>query len=302
MTKRFLMVIPTIFLAIFISFSILLLTPGDPVLLLLGPKAPPEAYEKLRTELGLDLPLHVQYFRFLCKALTGDFGRSLYTHEPVLTMIMDRLPKTIELMVAGLIMSMLLAIPFGVISAIKQGSIIDRVLTSFSLLFYATPSFCIGLIFIYFFSMKLRLFPIGGSGDIRYLILPALVLGLSGIALPASLVKSGLIEVLSQDFILSLRARGLSERTIIYKHALRHALISFITLLGLNLGWIVGGSVVIEMVFARPGIGTLLITAIRRRDYPVVQGIIFLLSFFVVIGNLIADILYALVDPRIRYR
>jgi ABC-type dipeptide/oligopeptide/nickel transport system permease component len=277
------------------------LVPGDPVLIMVNPLASKDAIEEVRRELGLDRPLYIQYLTFMKRVLTGDLGKSLYTREKISDMIFQRLPNTLSLGVAAMLFTFVLAIPAGIISAVKRRTVMDHGCVLLSLIGLAVPQFWLGLIFILFFSVKLGWFPVAGYGDFRHLVLPAITLGAYGTAITARLTRSSMLEVIRKDYPRTARAEGLDEKIVLYKHALKNALIPIISLFGLQLGWLVGGAVMVEYVFNRPGLGRLLIESIYLRDFPVVQVTILYLVVSVILSNLIADILYALVDPRIKY-
>jgi ABC-type dipeptide/oligopeptide/nickel transport system permease component len=300
--KRLAALLLTAIGATVLTFLIIHLTPGDPVLLVVRPGAAPETYAEVRHQLGLDQPLATQYFSFLGRILTGDFGRSIYTHEEVLPMLLQRLPNTLELTAAALLISLAVGIPTGVLAAAKRDSWVDQAIRSSTLFMYGMPAFWLGLLLILVFAIRLHWFPIAGTGGLSYIVLPALTLAWEDAALMSRMTRSGMLEVLGQEYIMALRAKGLPERLVVYKHALRNALVSVITILGMRIGWLIAGSVVVETVFSRPGVGRLLVYAISQRDYPVVQGALLILAITVILGNALADMLYGVVDPRIRRR
>jgi len=277
------------------------LTPGDPVLMMVNPLSSKETIQQVRVELGLDKPLYIQYVSFMKRILTGDLGKSLYTHERISDMILQRLPNTVTLGIASLIFTFVLSIPAGVISAVRRRTAIDHVCVVLSLIGLAIPQFWLGLILILFFSVKLGWFPVAGYTGLKHLVLPAITLGAYGTAITARLTRSSMLEVIRKDYIRTARSEGIDEKTILYKHALKNALIPIISLFGLQLGWLVGGAVMVEYVFNRPGLGRLLVESIYLRDFPVVQVAILYLVISVILANLVADILYALADPRIKY-
>ncbi|HOJ82676.1 MAG TPA: ABC transporter permease [Acetomicrobium flavidum] len=285
-----------------IIFSMLHLAPGDPIDLIVGPNVTPEVRENIRHQYGLDEPLVVQYFGFMKSLLHGDLGESIIQHKPVSELIAERFFVTLELSITALVISFLIAIPIGIKAALKRNTITDYSLMAVSLIGISMPTFWFGLMLLYIVAFKLRLFPISGYGTWKHLILPALTIGITDAALVARMVRSSMLEVIRQDYIRTARSKGLAERVVINKHALRNALIPIITLLGLRIGWVVGGSVVVEIVFARPGLGRLMVDSILARDYPVVQGTMIVLTTCIILGNLFADVLYAIVDPRIKLR
>ncbi|MCD6183684.1 MAG: ABC transporter permease [Thermovirga sp.] len=285
-----------------VVFLMLHLAPGDPIDLIVGPNVTPEIRENIRHQYGLDRPLPIQYLHFLGNLLKGDLGTSIIQHRPVAEIIIQRFPVTLELSVAGLLISFLVAIPIGVKAAIKRNTLTDYICMVTSLVGISMPTFWLGLMLLYIFAYKLRLFPVSGYGTWKHLFLPALTLGFTDAALTARMVRSSMLEVIRQDYIRTARSKGLSEKLVINRHALKNALIPIITLLGLRIGWIMGGSVVLEIVFTRPGLGRMMIEAILARDYPVVQGGMVVLTTAIILGNLFADLLYAIVDPRIKLR
>lgn len=285
-----------------VVFLLMHLAPGDPALLIAGQNAPPEVYERIRRSLGLDRPLYEQYLLFLARVGRGDLGRSLLLGERVADLVGQALAVTLGLALAGLGLSYLIGVPVGIVSAVRSNSLVDQASMVGALVFVSVPPFWLGLILMYVFGLRLGWFPISGHGSLAHDVLPAVTLGLGGAALVARMTRSAMLEVIRQDFVRTARSKGLAERVVIYKHALRNAVIPIISLLGLRLGWTVGGAVTLEMVFSRPGMGRLLVNSILSRDYPVVQGVLLILAFSVMLGNLFADIFYAVADPRIKYR
>lgn len=294
--------IPVLIGATIVVFLMLHLAPGDPVHLIVGPGVSPEIYDQIYHNLGLDQPKIVQYFRFLGNVVRGDLGTSILQRRPVLEIIWQRLPVTLELSIAALIISFVIAIPAGVIAAVKRNTLTDYTCMTGALIGMSMPTFWFGLLLLYFFAYKGGYFPVSGYGTWQHLVLPAFTMGLTDAAVTARMTRSSMLEVIRQDYIRTARSKGLSERVIIYQHALKNALIPIITLLGLRIGWILGGSVILEKVFTRPGLGSLMVDAIFARDYPLVQGSLLILTFFIILGNILADVLYAVVDPRIKYR
>jgi peptide/nickel transport system permease protein len=302
--RKLLLAIPVILLATFIVFLMLYLTPGDPALALVSPRATVEDIQNVREKYGFDKPFLVQYGLFLWRLLHGDLGTSVTTatlNANVGTMILQRLPRTLELMAIGLTISYSIGIPLGVISALRQNSFTDRGVMVFTLVAYAMPSFWLGIMLMLLFAVKLHWLPLGGTvGGFASIILPTITLGLGNAALTTRMMRSSMLEVQRMDYITQLRSRGLPEREVIFKHGLKNAILPVITVIGLDIGWFVGGAVVVETVFSWPGIGKLVIDSITKHDFPAVQGCILVLAFFVILGNLIADILYAVADPRVR--
>jgi ABC-type dipeptide/oligopeptide/nickel transport system permease component len=284
-----------------VVFLILHLT-GDPAMLLLPPDATVEDVERFRRDMGFNDPVAVQYLRFLGGALRGDFGVSLRHSEPAMSLVVDRLPATFELAGAGLLIAVALAIPAGIVSAVKRNTAVDYVSTVVALLGQAMPTFWLGIMLILVFSVQLGWLPSSGRGDLAHLILPAITLGLFTTARITRLTRSGMLEVMGQDYIRTARAKGVGEPPVVWKHALRNASIPIVTIVGIELGTLLGGSVITETIFAWPGVGRLSVQAIFNRDYPVVQAAVFLLASTFVIVNLLVDVMYTYLDPRIRFR
>jgi ABC-type dipeptide/oligopeptide/nickel transport system permease component len=285
----------------FVVFAILFLT-GDPALVLLPPEASVEDVARLRQEMGFDDPFLVQYGRFLGGALRGDFGQSIRHGEPAFDLVMERMPATFELSGAALALALCLAIPAGIISAVRRNSVLDYISTVVALLGQSMPTFWLGIMLILLFSVQLNLLPSSGRGDWEHLLLPAVTLGLFTTARITRLTRSGMLEVLSQDYIRTARAKGVANPPVVWKHALKNAAIPIVTIVGIELGTLLGGSVITETIFAWPGVGRLSVQAIYNRDYPVVQAAVFTLSATFVLVNLVVDVLYTYLDPRIRLR
>ncbi len=284
-----------------VVFVILHLT-GDPTLLLLPPDASAEEIAKFRRAMGFDDPLYLQYWRFLRGALRGDFGTSLRHDEPALGLVWQRMPATIELTAVALGVALVLAIPAGIVSAAFRNTALDYVSTVLALVGQAMPTFWLGIMLILIFSVGLHLLPSSGRGGPANLVLPALTLGLFTTARIMRLTRSGMLEVLGQDYVRTARAKGVGERRVVWKHALKNAGIPIVTIVGLELGTLLGGAVITETIFAWPGVGRLSVQAIYNRDYPVVQASVFLLASIFVLVNLVVDVLYTYLDPRIRIR
>jgi len=299
--RRLLLAIPVLLVTALLVFSALHLSGADPVMMLVPPIAPQETRDAIRAKLGLDKPLPVQFVVYMSNVLRGDFGRSILSRRLVSELILEKLPVTVELGVASLALAYLLSIPLGTIAALKRNSFLDWSSMILALIGVSMAGFWLGLLLIYAFAVHLRWFPPTGHGTIRHLVLPALALGLPRVGRIARITRSSLLEVIEEDYIRTARAKGLAERAVVFRHALRNALIPIISLLGLDLGYIVGGSVVIENVFARPGIGDMMLRAIYSRDFPVLQGSMFILALAIILSNITADCLYSLVDPRIRH-
>ncbi|HQC87637.1 MAG TPA: ABC transporter permease [Acetomicrobium sp.] len=300
--RRMAFLVLTLLGATIVIFSMLHLAPGDPIDLIVGPNVTPEVRENIRHQYGLDRPLAVQYLSFMKSLLHGDLGKSIIQHKPVSELIAERFFVTLELSLTALFISFLISIPIGIKAALKRNTVTDYALMALSLIGISMPTFWFGLMLLYIVAFKLRFFPISGYGTWRHLFLPALTIGITDAALLARMVRSSMLEVIRQDYIRTARSKGLPERVVINRHALRNALIPIITLLGLRIGGVVGGSVVVEIVFARPGLGRLMVDSILARDYPVVQGVMVVLTTCIILGNLLADILYAVVDPRIKLK
>ncbi|RIK46986.1 MAG: glutathione ABC transporter permease GsiC [Chloroflexi bacterium] len=277
------------------------IAPGDPVAFMLGRNAPPEAYERTRKDLGLDKPLPVQYWIFLSSVAKGQMGQSLIYRVPTRDLIFQRLPKTLLLSVLALIVCYLIAIPIGVLAAVKRGSAIDFGVMAGATLGISIPSFWLGLILIMVFAVKLRWLPASGHEGLKVLILPVFTLAIGEAAVVARLIRSSMIESLGGDYVRTARAKGLNNFRVIFVHALRNAMLPTISVLGLQLGFLLVSTVVVENVFGWPGVGRLLVESISRRDYPVVQGTLLVLGVTIVLGNLIADVLYRVANPQIRY-
>ncbi len=285
----------------FVVFFILYLT-GDPALVLLPPDATAEDVREFRARMGFNDPFIVQYGRFLGGALRGDFGQSVRHGEPAFHLVLERLPATFELSGAALLIALMLAIPAGVVSAVRRNSVTDYVATVVALLGQSMPTFWLGIMLILIFSVQLNVLPSSGRGGIEHLLLPAVTLGLFTTARITRLTRSGMLEVLNQDYIRTARAKGVSGPPVVWKHALKNAAIPIVTIVGIELGTLLGGSVITETIFAWPGVGRLSVQAIYNRDYPVVQAAVFLLASTFVLVNLVVDLLYTYLDPRIRLR
>jgi len=275
---------------------------GDPALILLPPDASAEDVQKFREAMGFNDPFFVQYGRFLAGALRGNFGQSVRHGEPAFDLVIERMPATFELSGAALVVALCLAIPAGIISAVRRNSALDYVSTVVALLGQSMPTFWLGIMLILVFSVQFNLLPSSGRGTLEHLILPAITLGLFTTARITRLTRSGMLEVLGQDYIRTARAKGVSDPPVVWKHALKNAAIPIVTIVGIELGTLLGGSVITETIFAWPGVGRLSVQAIYNRDYPVVQAAVFLLSSTFVLVNLVVDVLYTYLDPRIRLR
>jgi len=299
--RRLLLTFPVILGVSTLVFLFIHLIPGNPVQVMLGESARAADVEKLRIGLGLDKPLHVQYGLFMKGLVTGRLGNSIRTGQPVLATIFNRLPATLELAVSSMIVALLLSIPLGVISASKQYSLLDNGPMFFALLGISMPNFWLGPLLILFFSVTLGWLPVSGRGGWQHLILPAITLGTALAAILTRMTRSSVLEILHEDYITTARSKGLREGIVIFKHALRNALIPVITIIGFQVGALLSGALITETVFAWPGLGRLTIKAIQTRDYPLVQGCVLVISLSYVCVNLITDLTYAWVDPRIRF-
>ena len=292
----------SIFVLIGISvvvFIILHLT-GDPAALLMPMDATPEQVAQFRKEMGFTDPVIVQYWRFFKGTLHGDFGQSFRHSQPALDLVLERMPATIQLTFAALVIALLIAIPVGIISAIQRNSILDHIGMTGALLGQSTPVFWLGIMLILIFSVTLQWFPSSGRGGIQHLILPAVTLGMFSMARTARMMRSSMLEVLGQEYMKTAKAKGLTPRAVILKHALKNASIPVVTIVGMELGTLLGGAVITETIFAWPGVGRLAIQAIYNRDYPVVQASVFILASIFVLVNLMVDLIYTYLDPRVK--
>jgi peptide/nickel transport system permease protein len=299
--RRLLLTLPVLVGILFVTFFLTHLS-GDPTDLLLPQNATDEARAAFRAANGLDQPLWVQFVDFARKAVTGDFGQSLRFQQPAMALVLERLPATAELAAATMLIAILIGIPAGVVAAVYRNTNVDVSIRGVMLLGQAVPSFYLGVVAIIVFAVGLRWFPTGGSGTLAHLVLPATTLAFNLVALIARVTRSSMLDVLNQDYVRTARAKGVREVNVVWLHALRNAFIPVLTVLGLQVGLLMGGVVVTETIFSWPGVGRLAIQAIYARDFPVVQAVVFLFAFIFVIVNLIVDLLYAALDPRIGYR
>jgi peptide/nickel transport system permease protein len=300
--RRLAISIPTLFGVSIAVFMLVHLLPGDPVEIMLhGTAATAEQRASLKHQLGLDKPLPEQYVTFVSHAVRGDFGRSIRTQSVVMREIRGAFPDTLKLTLAGMLVAVIFGFGFGILAALKQGSWVDSSAMVFALFGVAMPNYLIGILLIYLFSIDLHWLPATGQGSLDRLIMPALALGWGYAAIIARLVRANLAEVMKREFVLTARAKGLSGGAVVYRHALKNALIPVVTIVGLQFGNMLSGAVVVEALFARRGIGNLLVHAILNRDFPMVQAIVLILSAIYVFANLIVDLSYGLLDPRIRY-
>jgi ABC-type dipeptide/oligopeptide/nickel transport system permease component len=283
-----------------ISFFFIHLS-GDPVMLMLPADASHQEIEDLREQLGFNDPIYVQYLRFAWQALRGEFGQSLYYKIPAMQLILERLPASLELAVAAMLIALVVAVPIGIISAVRRGSLLDMGSMFGALFGLSMPHFWLGIMLIMIFSVRLGWLPTSGRGTLAHLIMPSVALGLSLMAMFARLTRSVMLEVLSLDYIRTARSKGLKERIVISKHAFKNALIPLVTVAGMQFGFLLGGTVIIETVFAWPGVGRLVVQAIFNRDYPLVQAVVLVLAVLFVAVNFIVDMLYMYLDPQISY-
>ena len=279
---------------------LLLRLSGDPTSLMLPLEATPEEREAMRRQLGLDEPIFLQYLDFVWRAVQGDLGGSLRGGGPALELVLERLPATALLAGSAMLLAILIAFPIGVIAALKPGSALDRASTTFALFGQSIPNFWFGLILILIFAVQLRLLPTGGMGGFANLILPTVTLAFWSAARTARLIRSGMIEALSQDYVRTAKAKGLSRFTVVVRHGLRNVMLPVVTVIGLDLAVLLGGAVVTETVFAWPGVGRLVVDSIAQRDFPVVQAAVLVIAVIYVVVNLVVDLLYTVLDPRTR--
>ena len=303
LVQRLLAAVPVLLGVSVLVWGMVYVIPGDPVdVLSYGSGMSVEQREQLRHVLGLDLPLHVQYANFLSRAVRGDLGQSIFTKRAVTSELFDQLPATLQLTLGGMTVALVIGFVFGIGSALKPNSWLDASLMTVSFFGLSMPHFWLGLLLIFLFSVQLGWFPATGHGGLNRLILPSLALGWSFAAIIARLVRQTLLEILRQEYILTARAKGLGERKVIARHALKNMLIPVVTIVGLQVGNMLGGAVVIENVFARQGLGRLAVQALLRKDFPMVQGIVLMSAVFYVGLNILVDLSYSWLDPRIRYR
>src|SRR6476469_6234795 len=306
--RRLVLLIPVILVVGIVVFALVHLTPGDPAAVILGDSPTPEAIANLREQLGLNDPLPVQFPHWFCNVLTLDFGESIFMGKPVTTAMGERVQPTVLLTIYALIVQIAIGVPAGVISAVKHNSIIDRIVTMISISGAAIPTFFLGILLILLFSVRLRWLPSGGYTPItedpvahfKAMLMPAFALGFSSSGLLARLVRSSMLDVLREDYVRTAFAKGLSQRAVVVGHALRNALIPALTVIGTSVGALLGGAVVTEVVFTIPGMGRLVVQSISRRDYPVIQGAVMIIAMTYVVVNLIVDVLYVYIDPRVR--
>ena len=299
-SKRIIYLIPVLIGIVFLVFTIMYFSPGDPAKLILGDRAPEEQVAALRHELGLDLPYYQQLFNYIKNAIHGDFGNSYQLRMPVWDIIKLRFPLTLQLTTFTMLIAVLIGVPVGILSAVKQYSVIDALSVIFALLMASIPAFWLGMLLMLLFSLNLGLLPSSGYEGVKWLILPSITLGFINCATIMRMTRSSMLEVVRQDFIRTARAKGATEKRVVFRHALKNAIIPVITVVGTAFGSSLGGAVVTETVFGLPGMGTQIITAIRQKDNPVVLASVIVIALAFSLVNLIVDILYTYVDPRIR--
>jgi peptide/nickel transport system permease protein len=307
--RRLLAVVPVMVVVVTVVFLLIHLIPGDPVAVILGPDATPAQMAATRTQLGLDRPLHEQLLKFYTRVLSGDLGRSYFLDRPVTQALWERAEPTALLTLSALLVAVVVGVPSGLVAGAYPGSAWDRVLMLGALLGVCIPGFWLSLNFIYLFAVKLGWLPAGGYASVfvdpwaalRFMVLPAVSLGFNQSALIARIARSCMLEVLQQDYIRTARAKGLPQRAVVVVHGFRNALVPVVTVIGITTAILIGGAVVTEIVFNIPGLGRLIISAILRRDYPVVQGVVLVTAAAYVLVNLVVDVLYVFIDPRIRY-
>jgi peptide/nickel transport system permease protein len=297
--RRLLQTVVVIVGVTLLSFGVVFAT-GDPTLLLVGQNATAEQIDQLRHQMGFDRPWPIQYLDYMSRAVRGDFGTSLRSREPAFNLVIERMPATLTLTGAALLFSLAVAFPVGIISAIRRDTIYDHLSMLGALLGQSVPAFWLGLMLILVLGVKLRWFPISGAGDLHHLVLPAITLGTYSLARNARLIRSSMLEVLGLDFVRTARAKGLPQALIVRRHVLKNAMLPVVTIVGLDLGVLLGGAVITETIFAWPGVGRLVVSAIQGKDYPLIQAAVTLLAVFFVVLNLVVDLAYTYFDPRIR--
>lgn len=307
-TKRLLSVIPVLLVVAVVVFSITFFTPGDPASVILGPDATAQEVEALRIELGLNKPIYEQFFEWMGGLLQGDLGESYFMHESVNQAFYSHLGPTLSLAIISQIIAILIAIPLGILAAVRRGSVTDQSVMGIALVGISVPSFLLGMFLIILFAVNLKWLPVAGYRPLsagivehlKYLIMPALALGAMQAALIARMTRSAMLDVFNQNYIKTAHSKGLKEKVVIYKHALRNASMPILTVIGQTFGVLVTGAAVVETVFNIPGLGQLIVNSVERRDYAVIQGVVLLIAITYVMLNLVIDLLYGLLDPRIR--
>ena len=308
--RRLLALVPVALVVATVSFVLIHLAPGDPASVIAGPDATPDDVQRIQRQLGLDAPLPVQLVRWYGRLVQGDLGQSIFLRKPVTEAIIDRVEPTLLLTLFAIAIAILIGVPAGVLSARYHNTATDQVLMVIALLGVSIPNFLLGLLFILFFSVWLGWFPVAGYSPLEYgwaktlrsLVLPGFALGLVQSALIARIARSSMLDILREQFITAGRAKGLAERAVVYKHALKNAMIPTVTIIGISFAILISGAVVVETVFNIPGLGRLIISAVLRRDYPVIQGVVLCIAFLYMLINLVVDLSYVLFDPRVRYQ
>jgi peptide/nickel transport system permease protein len=301
--RRLLWMVVVLFFVSLITFLLAFAVPGDPAKSVAGTHATPEVLDRIRRDLGLDLPIYRQYGLYLWHLVQGDMGYSFDTQLPVAKAILQRFPVTLVLALFGVFFELLIGIPIGMTSALRQYGLRDRVFTVFSLLFLSMPAFFLGMLFLYLFGFRWPVFPLGGldQGVIYGCILPGLVIGLTGAAWYSRLLRSSMLDILSADFVKAARAKGLPERTVVWRHIMRNAWSPIVTLIGMDIGWFLGGVLIIEYVFGIPGIGQQAFQAIQTQDLPMIMGTVLFAALLVTVSNFVVDLAYTWLDPRVKY-
>lgn len=297
---RALQIVPTLLGASLFVFALVYLT-GDPVLLLLPPDASEAQVAAMRTQLGFDASLPTQYLRFLGGALTGDLGESFRFREPALALVLQRLPATLELTVYSVLLAIVVGLPLGIVAAIRANSLADRAIRFMFFVFQGIPPFFLGLVLMVVFAVQLGVLPSAGRGGFSHLVMPVITIALFLVASIARLTRNGMVRELSSDYVRTARAKGLPRRSVLYKHAVRNTLIPVVTMIGLQFGHLIGGAVVTETIFAWPGVGRLVVDAVYNRDFPIIQAAMLVIVAVFIFINLLVDVTYGLLDPRIRY-
>jgi peptide/nickel transport system permease protein len=309
LVRRILLAIPVIFVVAAGVFTLLYLTPGDPVSVILGPDASPQRIAELRQQLGLDQPVIVQVVRWFARLVRGDLGQSIYLNRPVVQTILERAEPTLMLTLLATLFAIALGLPIGILSATRAGSWVDLGAMLIALGGISMPTFWVGLNLMFVFAVVLGILPVAGYAplskgvweNLRYLLMPAVTLGFAQAAFLARMARSLMLDVLREDYVRTARSKGVAERTVVLRHALRNAMVPLVTVMGLTFAILMGGAVITEQVFNIPGVGRLLVHSVLRRDYPVVQGIVLVIAFNYVVINLLVDILYGFFDPRVRH-
>lgn len=303
LVRRLIMIVPVLLGVMLVTYLLMFIVPGDPITVMMGQRANDKVIQRIRAELNLDDPWYVQFVHYIGRTLRGDLGKSYVTHRSVTDDLLNKLPNTAKLAASAMLIATVFGLLFGILAAVYHNTWIDRAVMVFALFFISIPVFSYGLILVFFFGMTLKWLPISGMGDgsIRYLILPAITLGTRGIAFIARMTRSTMLEVIRQDYIRTARSKGLSERIVIFKHALKNVMIPIVTILGLDFASYLNGSVLTETIFGWPGFGRYVVQAINKRDFQVIAGSVLIGAVIFVIANLLVDLTYGFLDPRIRY-